>query len=77
MLFVTELLQSLGNGHANEREPRRNRSQQSKIDWITLLFVVPPAVILHYGVILREERYLTAKFGEPYLQYKREVRRWI
>jgi len=46
-------------------------------DWITLLFVVPLAVIFHYGVILREERYLTAKFGEPYLQYKREVRRWI
>jgi hypothetical protein len=32
VLFVTELLQSLGNGHANERQPRRNRSQQSKID---------------------------------------------
>jgi protein-S-isoprenylcysteine O-methyltransferase Ste14 len=46
-------------------------------DWITLLFVVPLAVIFHYGVILREEGYLTAKFGEPYLQYKREVRRWI
>jgi protein-S-isoprenylcysteine O-methyltransferase Ste14 len=46
-------------------------------DWITLLFVVPVALILHYGVILREERYLTAKFGEPYLQYKSEVRRWI
>ena len=46
-------------------------------DFITLLFVVPLAVIFHYGVILREERYLTAKFGEPYLQYKREVRRWI
>jgi protein-S-isoprenylcysteine O-methyltransferase Ste14 len=46
-------------------------------DWITLLFVVPLAVILHYGVILREERYLTAKFGEPYLQLKREVRRWL
>jgi protein-S-isoprenylcysteine O-methyltransferase Ste14 len=46
-------------------------------DLITLLFVVPLAVIFHYGVILREERYLTAKFGEPYLQYKREVRRWI
>ena len=46
-------------------------------DWITLFFVVPLAVIFHYGVILREERYLTAKFGEPYLQYKREVRRWI
>jgi protein-S-isoprenylcysteine O-methyltransferase Ste14 len=46
-------------------------------DLITLLFVIPLAVIFHYGVILREERYLAAKFGEPYLQYKREVRRWI
>jgi len=46
-------------------------------DWITLLFVVPLALILHYGVILREERYLTAKFGEPYLDLKREVRRWL
>jgi len=46
-------------------------------DWITLLFVVPLALIFHYGVVLREEKYLTAKFGEPYLQYKRAVRRWI
>jgi len=46
-------------------------------DWITLAFAVLLALIFHYGVILREERYLTAKFGEPYLQYKREVRRWI
>ena len=46
-------------------------------DWITLLFVIPLALILHYGVILREERYLSAKFGEPYLQYKREVGRWV
>ena len=46
-------------------------------DWITLLLVVPLALILHYGVILREERYLTAKFGEPYLELKRDVRRWL
>ena len=46
-------------------------------DWITLLFVVPLAVVFHYGVVLREERYLTAKFGEPYLQLKRDVRRWL
>jgi protein-S-isoprenylcysteine O-methyltransferase Ste14 len=46
-------------------------------DWITLLFVVPLALILHYGVILREERYLTKKFGEPYLELKHDVRRWL
>ena len=46
-------------------------------DWLTLLFVVPLALILHCGVFLREERYLTAKFGEPYLQLKHEVRRWF
>jgi len=46
-------------------------------DWITLVFVVPLALIFHYGVILREERYLAAKFGEPYLELKREVRRWF
>jgi len=46
-------------------------------DWITLLFVIPLALILHFGVILREERYLEAKFGEQYLALKRSVRRWI
>src|SRR5207248_2138361 len=46
-------------------------------DWITLMFVVPLALIMHYGVVLREERYLTAKFGEPYLELKRAVRRWL
>ena len=46
-------------------------------DWIMLLFVLPLAVIFHYGVVLREERYLAAKFGGSYLQYKSQVRRWI
>jgi protein-S-isoprenylcysteine O-methyltransferase Ste14 len=46
-------------------------------DWIALLFAIPLALILHYGVILREERYLEAKFGDSYLALKREVRRWI
>jgi len=46
-------------------------------DWITLLFAIPLVLLLHFGVILPEERYLTAKFGESYLALKREVHRWI
>ncbi len=46
-------------------------------DWLSLAFVVPLFLILHYGVILREERYLEAKFGGQYLALKREVRRWV
>jgi protein-S-isoprenylcysteine O-methyltransferase Ste14 len=46
-------------------------------DWITLSFVVPLAIVLHFGVILPEERYLEAKFGEQYLALKREVWRWL
>jgi protein-S-isoprenylcysteine O-methyltransferase Ste14 len=46
-------------------------------DWITLLFVIPLFLLLHFGVVLREETYLERKFGEPYLQLKREVPRWL
>jgi protein-S-isoprenylcysteine O-methyltransferase Ste14 len=46
-------------------------------DWASLLFVIPLAFVLHYGVILREEKYLEAKFGDQYLPLKRDVRRWI
>jgi protein-S-isoprenylcysteine O-methyltransferase Ste14 len=46
-------------------------------DWIALLLVIPLALILHFGVVLREERYLEAKFGAQYLALKTEVRRWI
>jgi protein-S-isoprenylcysteine O-methyltransferase Ste14 len=34
-------------------------------------------VVIDRGVIAREERYLTAKFGEEYGGYRRRVRRWI
>jgi len=33
--------------------------------------------LLRRFAIRREEAYLEAKFGEPYLEYKRAVRRWI
>ena len=42
------------------------------------LVPLPIAVaVTDRGVIAREERYLERKFGAPYLEYKRRVRRWI
>jgi protein-S-isoprenylcysteine O-methyltransferase Ste14 len=35
------------------------------------------AAVIDRGVIAREERYLTRRFGHPYEDYKRRVRRWI
>ncbi len=33
--------------------------------------------IIHYVVVPREERYLEARFGTEYLNYKGSVRRWL
>jgi len=34
-------------------------------------------LLLQFGVVRQEERYLTGKFGETYLTYCSQVRRWI
>ena len=44
--------------------------------WPLLLLPLVLAV-MHFGVILREERYLERKFGQEYLRYKARVRRWL
>jgi protein-S-isoprenylcysteine O-methyltransferase Ste14 len=44
-------------------------------DW-TLVMLVPAALVIHFGVVKREERYLAAKFGEPYRQYMNTVPRY-
>jgi protein-S-isoprenylcysteine O-methyltransferase Ste14 len=43
---------------------------------IALLLLIPLLIVMHYGVIVREERYLKAKFGDDYRRYKSTVRRW-
>ena len=45
--------------------------------WIPLLFTIPLALLLHFGVVLREEIYLESKFGGQYADLKRKVRRWL
>lgn len=44
--------------------------------WV-LCVLVPLLVVVHYGVIRREERYLEVKFGDAYRRYRAGVRRWI
>jgi protein-S-isoprenylcysteine O-methyltransferase Ste14 len=42
-----------------------------------LAMVVPSWAILHWGVVLREERYLLKKFGTSYQQLLDTSRRWL
>jgi protein-S-isoprenylcysteine O-methyltransferase Ste14 len=46
----------------------------------SLWFVVLDVLLfflLHFGVVKREEVYLEAKFGDSYLDYCRQVKRWL
>jgi protein-S-isoprenylcysteine O-methyltransferase Ste14 len=46
------------------------------LDWIPLL-LLPACLLLHFAVVLREERYLEQKFGEAYRRYKMTVPRYF
>lgn len=44
---------------------------------LALLALVLVLVVIDRAVIAREERYLTARFGEGYTAYRARVRRWL
>jgi protein-S-isoprenylcysteine O-methyltransferase Ste14 len=48
----------------------------ASLDWALILTPVLWAA-LHFGVVLREEAYLSAKFGAPYVAFLGRTRRWI
>src|SRR4029077_9806432 len=45
------------------------------LDWVILLLAASLPLV-HYGIILREERYLERKFGDEYRRYKTKVPRY-
>jgi protein-S-isoprenylcysteine O-methyltransferase Ste14 len=47
-------------------------------DALLAILLLPVVVaVMHYGVIVREERYLERRFGAEYAAYKSSVRRWL
>ncbi len=44
---------------------------------IMLILIIPLFFVIREGVVKREEKYLEWKFGEEYLDYKKQVGRWI
>ena len=44
-------------------------------EW-TLFALIVGALVMHFGVVLREERYLERKFGDDYRRYKQSVPRY-
>lgn len=46
--------------------------------WLAVLLLLPLVLwVVHWGVIVREERYLQNKFGSLYRDYQNKVRRWL
>ena len=45
--------------------------------WWGVVVLIPLLLVMHRGVVLREERYLEQKFDEQYRQYRSRVRRYL
>jgi len=48
----------------------------TRVGWY-LVLLVPVFALIHWGVVRREERYLSEKFGAPYDAYRQRVRRYF
>ena len=48
------------------------------VNGLAPFLLLPPLIaLLLWGIVLREERYLAAKFGETYRNYSSRVSRWL
>lgn len=48
----------------------------ANLPWVVIA-AVPAILIIHFGVVIREEAYLEDLFGEKYRAYRDRVRRWV
>lgn len=48
-----------------------------KGNWWTMMLIPLVVILIQFLVIKKEEAYLERTFGEEYLNYRRQVRRWI
>jgi len=48
----------------------------TRVGWYFVLLALVLA-LMHWGVVLREERYLSRTFGAPYDEYRKRVRRYL
>jgi protein-S-isoprenylcysteine O-methyltransferase Ste14 len=46
------------------------------LPWVVVA-LVPALVLVRYGVIAREERYLEQRFGADYREFRSRIRRWL
>ena len=42
-----------------------------------LILMLPLAITIRYGVVVREEAHPEERFGDAYRDYKARVRRWL